>query len=58
MTALTGDLNFSRSCIAAGIAAIFLAVRNGAQARLVGALFLFVCHEKFSFNNGVKAAAD
>jgi hypothetical protein len=44
MTALTGNLNFSGSRIAAGIAAIFLALRNGAQAWLVGALFLFVCH--------------
>jgi hypothetical protein len=56
--ALASDLNFFRACVATGIAAIFLATRNGAKARLVGARFLFVCHGNFSFNDGVKAAAD
>jgi hypothetical protein len=46
MTALASDLNFFRSRVATGIAAILLALWNGAKARLVSALFLFVCHEK------------
>jgi hypothetical protein len=50
MIALAGDLNFLRPCVAAGLAAVLLAGRYGAKTRLVGALFLFVCHGKFSFD--------
>ena len=49
VTALAGDLNFVGAGIAAKIAAILLAVRDGAKTRLMGTLFLFFCHWKFSF---------
>jgi hypothetical protein len=44
MTAFAGDLNFMGAGVLAGIAAIFLAMRDGTKTRFVGALLLFVCH--------------
>jgi hypothetical protein len=42
--AFAGNLDFSAACILAPIAAVFLALRNGTVAGLVGALLFLLFH--------------